>query len=478
MADILKPDLCILGAGAPGIALATAARAYGASVVLIDLGTEGDSLRTGPVPAAALAAAAAHAHGVRNASAFGMANGDPKVNFRGVHDHIQSAIAAIAPRDSAERLKALGVDVIVSPAAFTDKRTLKAGDTLIRARRFVIASGSSPVVPPIKNLAEVPFFTTDTIFANTYKLSHLVILGGGAVGLEFAQAYRRLGCEVTVIDAGAPLAEADPELAEITLRRLREEGVTIHARTQVTEMVPRGQGTGVMIRHEDGSETTLDVSHILLALGRTPNFGGLALDKAGVRFNKKQADRLLLRPRLLTSNSRVHVIGEAAGSPASLPAARHDARIVLESALFNRTIRRAASDIPTIISTDPQLAQIGLTEPEARLRFKTGYKVIRTSFTENDRAVATRRSAGAAKLITDRHGIILGAAIAGPEASELIAIFGLAMAKAIKLPDLADLIVPYPSFAGIVAQLVEAWQQQVGAEPWRQRRLALVRKLP
>jgi pyruvate/2-oxoglutarate dehydrogenase complex dihydrolipoamide dehydrogenase (E3) component len=478
MADILKPDLCILGAGAPGIALATAARAHGATVVLVDIGIEGDSLRSGAVPAAALAAAAAHAHGVRNAAAFGVASAEPKISFRGVQEHIAATIAAIAPRDAAERLRALGIELIAAPASFIDKRSVKAGDTLIRARRFIIATGSSPVVPPIKNLGEVPFFTTDGIFANTYKLSHLVILGGGAEAMQFAQSYRRLGCDVTVVEAGAALAEVDAEIADITLRRLREEGVVVMERSQATEVVPRGQGIGVIVRQEDGTEATLDASHILLALGRTPSFGGLSLDKAGIRFDKTHSDRLALRAKLLTSNGRVHVIGEAAGSPPSLPAARHDARIVLESALFNRTVKRAASDIPVSVFTDPQIAQVGLTEAEARLRLKTAYKVIRANFAENDRAIVTRRGAGAAKLITDRQGVIVGAAIAGPEAGELIAFFALAMNRGIKLPDLADVVAPYPGFAGIIGQLVEAWQQQVGAEPWRQRRLALVRRLP
>lgn len=478
MADTIKPDLCILGAGAAGIALATAARAYGAAVVLVDLGTEADSLGTGGVPGAALAAAAAQAHGMRNAAAYGLGSADPKVAFRGVHEFMQSTIAAIAPRDAAERLRALGIEVIASPAAFVDKRTVKAGETLIRARRFVIATGSTPLVPPIKNLGDVPFFTTDTIVANTYKLSHLVILGGGAVGLQFAQSYRRLGCDVTVVDAGTALPEVDAEAAAIVLRRLREEGVTIHERATVSQVVPRSQGIGVLIRNEAGADSTLDASHILLALGRTPALGGLALDKAGIRFDKTREDRLALRGRLLTSNRRVHAIGEAAGSPPSLPAARHDAGIVLESALFNRAVKLAAGGVPTVVYTDPQVAQVGLTEDAAKLKLKAHYKVIRASFAENDRAVATRRTAGVAKLITDRQGAILGAAIAGPEAGELIAVFALAIAQNVKLPDLAAVVTPYPSFAGILGQLVEAWRQQVGDEPWRQRRLALVRRLP
>ena len=321
------------------------------------------------------------------------------------------------------------------------------------------------------------YFTTDTIFSNTSKLSHLVVLGGGAVALEFAQSYRRLGCEVSVV-AAAALPEIDPELAELALRRLREEGVTIHEGSAVNEVVPRSQGIGVLIRQADGSDATLDASHILLADGRIPNFGGLALDKAGIRFDKSVPDRLLLRPRLLTSNARIHVIGEAAGSLPSMTSAQHDGLIVLESALFNRAIKQSALDVPVLVSTDPQLAQIGLGESQAKLRLKAGYRVIRASFAETDRALATRRSYGAAKVIADRQGVIRGASLAGPEAGELIAFFALAIAKGIKLPDLAELILPYPSFAGVITQLVEAWQQQVGAEPWRARRLALVRRLP
>lgn len=478
MADILKPDLCIIGAGAAGIALAMAARDAGAAVVLIDTGLAGDSLASGPVPAAALAASAAHAHAVRNASAFGMANGDPKPNFRAVNEHVQAVIAAIAPRDAAVRLMALGIELIAAPAEFIDRRTLKAGETLIRARRFAIATGSRPLLPAVENLAEVPYFTGDTIFANPVKLSHLVVFGGSAEGLQLAQAYRRLGCEVTVIAGGAALAEIDPELAEIALRRLREEGVTIHEQTTAHEVVPRSQGIGVIIRHADGHEVTLDASHILVAMGRVPELAGLGLDKAGVRLDKGAPERLLLRPRLVTSNRRIHAIGEAAGSPPTLPAAQHDARVVLESALFGRAIKTPAGAVPKLVFTDPQIAQIGLSEAEARRRFKTGYCVIRASFAETARAIATRRTYGIAKLITDRHGTILGAALVGPEAGELITLFGLAIAKAIKLPDLADLILPEPGFSDIVAQLVQAWQQQAGPQPPQQRRLALVRRLP
>ncbi|WP_375451852.1 FAD-dependent oxidoreductase [uncultured Devosia sp.] len=478
MADIIKPDLCIVGAGAPGIALAMAARAHGAGVVLLDTGSPGDSLRAGPVPMAALSAAAAHAQALRHAAAFGMVGGEPKPNFRGVHDHVQSVIAAIAPRETPERLRALGIDLRLGPASFLDKRTLQAGDVLVRARRFVLATGSRPIVPPLANLDQVAFFTADTIWANAYKLSHLVVLGGSATALQFAQAYRRLGCDVSIIEASAALADIDPELAAIALRKLREEGVVIHERSQALEVLPRSQGIGLRIRQTDGAETTLDASHILVALGRKPDFSGLALDKAGIRFERARDDRLMLRPHLLTTNGRVHVIGEAAGGLPSLQAARHDAHRVMEYALFRRAPKPMAGAVASVVFTDPQLAQVGLSETEARQRFKSGYVVLRASFAENARAIATRRIEGSAKLITDPRGIILGIAIAGPEAGELVALFGLAIRRAIAVPDLADLALPDPSFSAIIGHLVAAWHEQAGPEHWRQRRLALVRRLP
>lgn len=478
MAEIRKPDLCIIGAGAPGTALAIAARTHGATVLVVDVGTQGDSLETGPVPGAALAAAAARAQAIRTASDFGISNGEPKPNFRAIQNHVQAVSAAIAPRETAERLAALGIEMLATPAEFIDRRTIKAGDTLIRAHRFVIATGSIPVVPDIRNLTDVPFFTTDTIFANGVKLSHLAVLGGSAAGLELAQAYRRFGCDVTVLDHGAALTRFDSELTEITLRQLREEGVRIVEHITALEIQPRSQGIGVLVRDQDGKETVLDASHVLLAMGRIPDLGALGLDKAGIRMDKTRPGQLMLRPRLLTSNRRVHAIGESAGAAPSRPSTLHDARIVLESALFGRAIKRDIGAIPKQAFTDPQIAQIGLDEAQARRHLKRGYVVIRANFAQTDRAIATRRAHGTAKLVIDRNGTIKGAAIVGPEAGEIIGLFGLAIAKDVKLAELADWIAPYPSFVGIITQLVEAWQAQAAPEPWRQRRRALMRRLP
>jgi pyruvate/2-oxoglutarate dehydrogenase complex dihydrolipoamide dehydrogenase (E3) component len=478
MAEILKPDLCIIGASAAGIRLATRARQYGASVILIDRGEAGaESQWNGAIPADALAASAARAHALRTASALGMANDEPKPNFRAVHDHVRAVIDAMAPAVSAERLAALGIEMILGTAAFTDRRTLKAGEALIRARRFVIATGSRPAVPAIRGLDQVPFFTTQSIFTNAKKLTHLVVLGGRTEAIELAQAYRRLGSLVTLIEAGKALPDHDPELAEIALRSLREEGLVIHEQTELVEIVARNQGIGVNIRHGDGREAALDASHILAAAGRVPDLDGLGLDKARIRRDKDRPDRLALGKSLKTSNGKVFAIGEAAGIDQP-HAALEQADLVLENALFGIAGHYDPALVPLVVSTDPGLAHIGLTEPEVRARYKGAYSVLRASFAENDHARATRRTDGVAKLIVSPRGAILGAAVAGAGASELIALFALVMAKGLSAADLAGFIAPHPAFATLARQLGETYDAEQGPDKWRQRRMALARLLP
>lgn len=478
MAEILKPDLCIIGASAAGIRLASRARQYGASVMLVDRGPGGtEGQWTGAVPGQALAAAAGRAHALRTANAFGMGNGEAKPNFRAVHGHVRAVIDAMAPATSTERLAALGIEIIADPVAFIDRRTLKAGDTLIRARRFVISTGARPVVPAIEGLDQVPFFTTQSIFTNTKKLTHLVVIGASIEGIELAQAYQRLGATVTVIDSGPALAQFDPELVEIALRALREEGVVIHEATELVEIVARSQGIGVRLRHEDGREDALDASHILVAAGMAPDLDGLDLDKALIVRAPGPAGQLPLGKDLKTANPKIFAIGEAAG--VSQPhAAMEQADLVLENALFGIAGQYRAELVPILMSSDPGLAQIGLSEPELRRRRKAGYSVLRASFAENDHARATRQAHGTAKLMVGPKGAILGAGIVGSGAAELIALFALLMAKGLLATDLAGFVAPHPALAAIARELGEAYVAGRGPDPWQQRRMALTRLLP
>ncbi|KKB76797.1 hypothetical protein VW29_19310 [Devosia limi DSM 17137] len=478
MAEVLKPDLCIIGAGAAGRAAATIARRHGADVVLIDTGVEtGDSLAAGALPAAALAAAAARAQSMRTASQFGITNDEPRPSFRAVHDHVQWAIAAIAPGEGVEQLRAQGIVVIEGPAVFVDSRTLKAGDIPIRARRFVLATGSQPHIPSIPGLDQVPSFTVDSIFANTHKLSHLVIIGGGSIALSLAQSHRRLGAMVTLLATGPLLPDFDPELVEVALRRLREEGVAIYADVEKIAIQPRSQGIGVTAQVGPGTES-LDASHILIADGRQPNLDGLGLDAAGIRRDHITPQRLALGKTLTTSNRRVLAIGDAAWPDQSPQSARQQAARAVEHALFGQKARFDVAALPRLVAVDPEIVEIGLTELEARRRRKADYRVLRASFAENGRAIVSRQTLGTVKLMTDAKGVILGAALLGPGAGELSALFALALRQRIAVADLAELDLPEPSFATVVTRLGQIWRDAAKPDPWRQRLLALNRILP
>ena len=450
-----------MGAGSGGLAVAEVARAYGASVVLVEkarLG--GNALSTGAIPAKALVAAAAHAQAVREGGAFGIAADDPRVNFRRVHDHVEQVINALAPQHAAARLGALGVEVVEGTARFINRRAVTAE---IRARRFVIATGARLPVPSIPGLDAVPYFTSETILDNTRKLTHLVVIGGGPLGLELAQAYARLGSQVTLAENGPMLPGYDPELAAIALKRIAEEGVSLWPHAAVTAIQPRSMGIGVVVQNGE-SEQLLDASHILIAAERMPNLAGLDLDKAGIRMSKADPRLLQLSPALKTTNARVYAVGDAAGGQ-SVQAAVQQAHAVVRSVLLGIMAKPDPLRVPRVVSTDPELAEIGLNESSARTRHGIGFRVTRWSYADNDRARAARETYGLAKLITDRSGRILGAGVVGPGAAELVSLFSLAMASGLGANKLAELVAPYPSFAEIAVRLGEEFRRGEAAKP-------------
>ncbi len=283
----IQADLCVIGAGSGGLSVAAAAAAFGQKVVLIEKHKMGgDCLNYGCVPSKALIAAGKRAHQMRTADMFGIASVAPMVNYRAVHDHVHSVIAAIAPNDSVERFTGLGVKVILGTGKFLDKRTVLAGEHRITARRFIIATGSSPLVPPIPGLDSVAYFTNETIFDNKDKLERLIIIGGGPIGMELAQAHHRLGSRVTVLEGMKALGKDDPELTAVVLKRLREEGVDIREGTLV-ERVEAGGGVVRVHVNAGGTKEVVEGTHILLAVGRKPNLADLNLEAAGIKYDKR-----------------------------------------------------------------------------------------------------------------------------------------------------------------------------------------------
>lgn len=465
MADTIKPDLCVIGAGALGIDLARKARQRGLEVVLVDLpgaaerDPPGESLRR-----AAFFASAERAHVIRTAGQVGLDNAEPKPNFRTIGEHAATVAAATAPRDSHERLAALGITVLAGAAGFIDRQTLQRGEATIRARQFVLATGAVPMIPPLPALDQVPYFTADTIGDNIRKLSHLVVIGGEPEALVLAQAYRRLGSMVTLVPQGGLLPGFEPELVAILLRALRDEGVTIRDDAEVTAIVPRSQGTGVTLRTASG-EDSLDVSHILVAMGRVPVLDETLLDKLRLRRDRLHADRLLVGPDGQTSSGRVSAIGAAAGEHQPHVAARQ-ADLVVERLLGHGHGRLERLHVPAMVATQPALAQVGLSQAT-----RLGQSVLRSNLAEADAARAIGQPQGTVRLVAGRNGAILGAGAVGPGAGELVALVAVAMTRGLSLRDLGRLALPQPSLAAALVDLA-------GQHLAQQQPTGLKRRLP
>ncbi|WP_367715869.1 FAD-dependent oxidoreductase [Nitratireductor sp. GISD-1A_MAKvit] len=442
----LTPDICVIGAGSGGLSVAAAAAAFGVPVVLVERGRMGgDCLNYGCVPSKALIAAAKQAHLMSNGAGFGIAPAEAEVNFRQVMKHVAATIAAIAPNDSVERFTALGVQVIQEEARFTNRRTVIAGDYEIRARRFVVATGSSPLVPPIPGLEDVSYLTNETIFAQTRKPAHLIVVGGGPIGMELAQAHRRLGSAVTVVEALTALGKDDPELTAFALRNIRAEGVDVLEHTKVAGVEKRGR-TGVRVHIEDESGArSIDGSHLLIATGRIPNIAALGLDRAGIKHDRRG---IKVSDKLRTSNRRVYAIGDVTGGLQFTHVAGYHAGLVIRALLFRLSARENRNIIPWATYTDPEIAHVGLSEEEARKSHRK-INILRWPYSENDRAQAERRTEGLIKLVTDRKGRILGASIAGANAGEMINFWALALSRKLSVRDVAGYVAPYPTMTEI-----------------------------
>ncbi|KPP89685.1 MAG: mercuric reductase MerA [Rhodobacteraceae bacterium HLUCCA08] len=455
--ELIETDICVIGAGSGGLSVAAGAVQMGARVVLIEGGEMGgDCLNTGCVPSKALLAAAKHAHALGEGARFGIAPAEAQVDFAAVKDHVAGAIATIAPHDSQERFESLGCTVIRDWAGFVSPTELEAGGKRIRARRFVIATGSRPFVPPIPGIEDVEVLTNETIFALRDRPEHLVIIGGGPIGLEMAQAHHRLGSKVTVVEAAKALGKDDPELAAIVLARLRGEGIEILEGAKVSEVrkqeVPGQARDGVRVMAEDGRDIT--GSHLLMAVGRAVTLDGLNLEAANVAHDRRgvRVDNGLRS----TTNKRVYAVGDAAGGLQFTHVAGYHAGVIIRPMLFGLPARARTAHIPWATYTDPELAQVGLTEAQARKAHGPALQVVRHDIAGNDRAIAEGRAAGLIKVMVLR-GRPVGASIVGPGAGDLIAIWALAIANRLKMSAIANTVLPYPTLQEINKRVAGAY---------------------
>ncbi len=459
-------DICVIGAGSGGLVVAAGGATLGAKVALIEKHKMGgDCLNYGCVPSKALLKSAKVAHLMRTADRYAIGPAQPQISIAAVMQRVAGVIKGIEPNDSPERFRGLGVDVIFGHGRFKDANTVVVGERAITARNFVIATGSRPGVPPIPGLDGVPFLTNETVFELTEAVPSLIVIGAGPIGSELAQAFCRLGSAVTVVDlAPQNLPREDAELAAIVRTQMEHDGVKFCLGAAPARVESAAGSIALHLKNKDGGETKLSATHLLVAAGRKMNIDDLGLDAAGIAVEK---GRIVSDARLRTTQKHIYVCGDAAGALQFTHVAEHHAGVVLRNAIFRLPAKAQTKNIPWCTFTEPELARVGLSESEAKAQ-NVAYRTYTFPFEENDRARAESEIEGMAKIVTDPKGRLLGAAIVGAHAGELIAEYALAIAKGMKAADLSGVIHTYPTFAQINRRVADQRMKE-GLTPSRKR---------
>lgn len=471
-----KADIAVIGAGSGGLSVAAGAAMLGLNVVLYEAGEMGgDCLNTGCVPSKALLTAAKKVAHANSSSKFGVHVDNVTVKWPEVQAHVKKAIEIIEPIDSQERFEELGVTVIREFARFKDKKTLISETTETRAARIVIAAGSKAFIPPIEGIEDVPYLTNETIFDVAELPEHLMIIGGGPIGIELGQAFRRLGSEVTIIEMAKALARAEPEHAEVVVQALKSEGATILEGAAAKAVTKDGETLKLTI-DQNGETREISGSHLLVAVGRKVNTEGLDLEAGGVEHDHigiKVKDNLRS-----VSNPKVWAVGDIAGRGQFTHLAGWHASVFTRNALFKTRSRVDDLPLPAVTYSEPELAQIGKTEAEARADYGDKIRVEEFGFEENDRAIAEGDVTGGIKLITDKSGKILGASILGTGAGDIIQMLALGMSNKLKLRDFTNFISPYPTRAEITKRVASKWYQPLVFGASAKRLISITKRIP
>ncbi len=437
-------DLVIIGAGSAGLSFAAGAVQMGAGVVLIEGGKMGgDCLNTGCVPSKALIEAARRAKGAASAKNLGVSCHDVTVDYASVMHHVRETIAAIEPHDSQERFEGLGVRVIRGYAEFASKNSIRVGNETVTARRIVVATGAIPIAPPINGLDAVAYFTNETFFENRNRPDHLIIIGGGPIGVEMAHAHAQLGIKTTLIESFEILPREIAKSREIVRTKLLQDGVTVFENCDVRSIKENGAIKSITL----GDGQMVKGSHILVATGRRANVQGLNLSAAGIETTDVG---IKVDDSLRTTNRAVYAIGDVIGQEQFTHLAGYHASLVVRSALFGLPAKVRKNHIPRVTYCDPEVASVG------DISDGTGIETYRVTYDGLDRAIAGARTDGFAQIWV-KNGRVRGATIVGAQAGELIHFWSLVIAQNLKLLKASSVITPYPTLSDINKKLIGAY---------------------
>ncbi len=437
-------DLVIIGAGSAGLSFAAGAVQMGAGVVLIEGGKMGgDCLNTGCVPSKALIEAARRAKGAASAKNLGVSCHDVTVDYASVMHHVRETIASIEPHDSQERFEGLGVRVIRGYAEFASKNSIRVGNETVTARRIVVATGATPIAPPINGLDTVAYFTNETFFENRNRPDHLIIIGGGPIGVEMAHAHAQLGIKTTLIESFEILPREIAKTREIVRTKLLQDGVTVFENCDVRSIKENGAIKSITL--VDGQ--MVKGSHILVATGRRANVQGLNLSAAGIETTDVG---IKVDDSLRTTNRAVYAIGDVIGQEQFTHLAGYHASLVVRSALFGLPAKVRKNHIPRVTYCDPEVASVG------DISDGTGIETYRVTYDGLDRAIAGARTDGFAQIWV-KNGRVRGATIVGAQAGELIHFWSLVIAQNLKLSKASSVITPYPTLSDINKKLIGAY---------------------
>jgi len=463
-------DLVVIGGGAGGLVVASVAAQLGLDVVLINKeeAMGGDCLHYGCIPSKTLIKSASIAHSLSHADRWGLPSVKPQTDMLAVNQTIKNAIDSIQVHDSRERFEALGCEVVTGEAAFTGPSQIEVAGRAIEAKRFVIATGSSAFIPPIKGLQQTNFLTNEDMYSLPALPESMIVLGGGPIGVEMAQAYCRLGSRVSIVELAPRLLPRMDEDASIILDDvLTSEGISIYLNSEVVEV---NEQTGVkQIRLKDGA--TLQAEVLLVAIGRRPVLDSLKLEKAGVSFD---VTGIKVNRKMQTSNKKIYACGDVTGEMPLTHVAELQAGVVLANMIFKMPKTINYDVVPTVVYTEPEVAQVGLSVEQCE-QLKKG-EVHQFDVSQLDRAITDNNKAGVAKILTNR-GRVIGAFIIAPHAGELIHELALAVQENMKISKLSSLVHAYPTYSQLNKRLAGQYYKDRLFSPFTKKIVALLNRI-